>query len=201
MKFLSDLGVGDRFRPAHPRQMSLNGRLMARGHTYVVSKVYQMSPNIAICKSAQDSDSSSYWSLPPRCPVLATREKDPTEEQVYAFIGAKRWIVGYVLKWRPPAKPADFLYNAWLEAVLRVMYAVGKKEWSVEELEKTLQEKLPSFAGGIPKGVPMHWYTKCMMHRLSNRGLVVEIFDEACGDAIRAANLQETYFGSVEESQ
>ena len=199
MRFLRSLGEGDRFRVAHPRQISLNGRTMDRVCVFRITKVYPMAPHAAISVlTARPKD--GFYSLGPGTPVLLPKEPDPAEDEVLRFIGvrSKRRVVAYRILWDGKTDLSGIIPPQAI-AAMRLMLAFGKSEYGVRELNALFDEHYEKFWGRPVKRDAcyiMQFYRRYMV----NHGLIEEIVDIGpIPGSVRMANLQETYAGHGEE--
>jgi hypothetical protein len=201
MRFLRTLSVGDRFRPAHPRQVSLNGRRMDRAATYEVTKVYPMAPYTVIAArhkppspGALAKFESEFYSLSPGTPVLLPKELDPTEDEVMQFVGAKRRrrVVAYRVLWDGKTDLSGVVPPQAV-AAMKLMHAFGKSEYGVHELHEIFNKHYEKFWGRSVKReavVILLFYRRHMV----NQGLLEEIVDVApVPGSVIEANLQEAW--------
>ena len=193
MRFLRTLSVGDWFRPAHPRQVSLNGRRMDRASTYEVTKVYAMAPHTVVATQC-DEPKGSFYSLGPGTPVLLPKELDPTEDEVMQFVGAKRRrrVVAYKVLWDGETDLSGVIPPQAV-AAMKLMHAFGKSEYGVHELHEIFNKHYEKFWGRPVKReaiVILLFYRRYMV----NQGLLEEIVDVApLPGSVIEANLQEAW--------
>lgn len=192
MRFLRTLSVGDKFRVAHSKQKSLNGRTMPREQVYVVKKVFPQSPNLSICLKDQD-DQDGFFSLGPMTPVLYQKEFDPTDEAVIKFLGkgSRKRCVGIRLKWDGKSSLKGVVYPQ-LAALVKAMFVFGKKEYLLAELKSLLNTRAKEFYTGPMPARPSDLFS-AKRRMLVENGLIEEIVDDApVTQAMVDANLQET---------
>lgn len=191
MRFVRTLDVGDRFRPAHPRQMSLNDRRLSRDSIYKVTKVYPMSPYVTIAVDEGKPD-DGFYSLGPGTPVLLPKEILPTEEEVLDFIGAKKRhrVVAYKLLWDGKTNLCKIIPPQAI-AALQLMYSMGKEEYDAHDLARLFELHYERFWGRPVKRHP-YYIMKFYRRYMVNHGLIEEVIDDApLPDSVREANLQE----------
>jgi hypothetical protein len=191
MRFLRNLGVGDSFRPAHPRQQSLNKRSMARDSTYKILKVYPMAPNLVI-SSRVDAPEDGFYSLGPNTPVLLPKEFDPSEKEVLAFLNRKSRLkaLGYRVTWDGVTDISGLL-PAQGVAMAKLLFSYGNREITMPEIIELTRRHFEAFWGrkGRQSG---EWVFRYYRRFLLDRGIIEEIVGEApVTEAIRDANLQE----------
>lgn len=178
MRFLRTLSEGDKFRPAWNKQVSLNGRLMPREVVFRITKVYPQSPYTTIAVEA-NGNRGGIFSLGPGTPVLLPKELNPTEEEVQKFLSkrGRKIVVAYKLKWDGKTT-LRWMVTPQAEAVLKLMFAMGKREYDRNELHKLLDKHFQRFLGRPSKLTGRHvllYYRRS----LANLGLIEEIVDEA----------------------
>ena len=194
MRFLRTLGVGDRFRPAHPRQTSLNKRKMERTTTYKVTKVYPMSPHTTVAVHDKKPD-DGFYSLGPGTPVLLPREISPSEDEVMRFIGVKKKhrLVGYRVLWDGKL-PLQGIIPPQAIAAMKLMFSLGKVEYTVTEINVLFNEYYEKFWGRPVKRDPcqiLQFYRRYLV----NHCLIEEIVDNSpIPGGVSDANLQEAYY-------
>jgi hypothetical protein len=191
MKFLRILGVGDKFRPAHPQQPSLNKRQMSRDTLYRVTRVYSQSPYVVISVEDQSPDSGIY-SLGAGTPVLFPKEPNPSIEDITKFLAPRsnKRVVAYRLLWDGKVDLAGVV-QPQAASVLRLLFAFGKKEYTLVELNQLFNEHFERFSLRPTK---MDGFQFLNIHRrhLVNQGLLAEVVDLAPKTrAVSDANLQE----------
>lgn len=190
MRFLRTLSVGDRFRPAHPGQESLNRKKMSRETVYRILKVYSQSPHLAI-SHPEDRPESDIFSLGPKTPVLLPKEFDPTEEEIIRFLnpqGNKR-VVGYRVLWDGKTDISHMLSPAMM-AAMKLMVAFGKKQYDPRDLKRLFVDHYDRFLGRPSKMDGEHAFI-LIKRRLVNLGLLEEVVDVAPKTrAVTDANLQ-----------
>lgn len=140
MKFLTSLQIGDRFRVAHPRQLSANGIEMRQDEVYTVDSAFTMSPRYRICTLVKSSD-KRIRSLAPGVPVLSAKERAPTQDEVEAFLVAKPKkrvrVVGYELVWSGTPDIRSLLRpQAWL--AIEHLRLTGRREFSKKDISDAL---------------------------------------------------------------
>jgi hypothetical protein len=193
MFLLKALGQGDKFRPAHPRQLSLNNRLMSRGSLYRVERIFPQSPHLYISVDVSNPLDKLKYSLRPMTPVLLGREPLPTEDEVLQFLSpaARRKVVlGYRLLWDGKT-PLGNVITPQATLLLEFLYAFGKREYGSTEIKLLLKERFEAFVGrGTRSGTKLlSQYAKY----LASAGLLEELVaDGAVPSSIREANLQWT---------
>jgi len=191
VRFLRTLDVGDRFKPAHPRQVSLNNRKMERTATYRVSKVYPMSPYTSIALD-ENNPNDGFYSLGPGTPVLLPMEIFPSEEEIRDFIGAKKKtrVVAYKLLWDGRSTLSGIIPPQAI-AALQLMFAFGRTEYDAHYLVKLFEQHYERFWG---RPVKRHPYYIMLFYRryMVSHGLIEEVVDDApLPESAREANLQE----------
>ncbi len=184
---------GDRFRVAHPRQISLNKRRMPREVTYHVTRVYEMKPN-TIISVEEANPGDGFYSLGPKTPVLLPKEPDPTEEEVLKFLGvqSKKRVVAYRVLWDGKLDLAGVVPPQAV-ACMKLMFSMGKDTYTVRELNELFTQHYEKFLG---KPTPMMPSSVISFYRrhLVNKGLMEEIVDVGpIPLSVREANLQEVY--------
>ena len=195
MRFLDSLVEGSKFRVAHPRQRSLNGREMPRALVFQVTKVYPMSPCITISKAIHSpwpKAEKGFYSLGPRTPILSPKEPDPTEEEVLRFIGVtrKKRIVGYRLLWDGKVDLRKLIPPRAI-AVAKIMYMVGRTEYETKELISLLEKHFSRFYPGKAQS-QVQWSFWSCKNLMLDSGVIAEIVDSPPIPAeISDANLQE----------
>jgi len=190
MIFLKNLDIGNTFRVAHPRQVSLNHRRMPTDVVYKIKKVFQMSPHTVIVTNLHDD---SIYSLGPDTPVLSQGEPSPSESQVLAFLGRgtkknKKKVVGYRLLWDGKIALKGIVpENA--AALVRFIFALGKEEFDANEISCALRGGFARANKKLSSGADDFGHNKGLLIR---KGLLEEILvDAPTPDAIIKANLQE----------
>jgi hypothetical protein len=193
MRFLRTLAEGDRFRVAHPRQVSLNKRPMPRDSVFRVKKVYPMAPHTTISMLDYSPD-GGFYSLGPGTPVLLPMEPDPSEEEVMEFIGVKtkKRVVAYKVLWDGKTNLSGIVPPQAI-AAMKLMHAMGKSEYGVHELNEIFNKYYERFWGKPVKRdaiVILLYYRRYLV----NHGLLEEVVDVGpIPGSVREANLQEEY--------
>jgi hypothetical protein len=189
VRFLRSLGEGDKFRPAHPRQVSLNMRPMPRSSVFKITKVFPQSPHLTISETEGEK---GIFSLGPGTPVLLPKEMDPTERDIVKFLAPRgnKKVVGYKLLWDGKMELGG-IATPQARAVLKLMFVMGKKEYGLTELNHMFDAHYETFLGKPSK---VQGYHALIFYRryLVDKGLIEEIVDDApATQAVRDANLQE----------
>lgn len=189
MRVLNSLSEGDSFRPAREDQYSLNNRKMDRSSTYSITKVYPMTPHTVI--AVRDSDpSDGFYSLNSGTIVLLPKEFNPSDEQILHFLrprGRKK-VVGYKLLWNGKTS-LHGVVGAQCQAIVKIMFVVGKKEYSHEDLVEIISANIEKFLPKQPLRSIGSMIASLGRH-LVNNGLVEEIVDDApANEAVINANL------------
>jgi hypothetical protein len=194
MLFLKSLGVGDLFRVAHPSQTSLNKRKMPRDHTFKITKVYPMAPYVAISVRLGMGPEDGFYSLGPKTPVLYPKEVNPSEASILKFLGVKyrKKPIGYRLNWDGKIDISKQV-TPQAYAILKMMLALGQKEYSAQEIHEACNTQYARFLGYSPSCVG-YYYFKFYRRLLVSKGLIDEIVDDRpIPPAVAEANLQETF--------
>lgn len=190
MKKISNLEVGDTFRPAHPLQASNNGKMMSRTLIYRVMKKYPQSPYMVIAVRVGVHNDGIY-SLSPDVPTIAVREPAPTVAQVEVFLGVKvrKKIVGYRLLWDGIEDPSDKV-SPQGKTLLKLMKAFAQVEYEARELKALVYENYAKFHS---KPVYPHQLPGVMlsMRFLVALGLVEELMETRASKNISVLNLSE----------
>lgn len=192
MRKLSALNEGDRFRTAHPRQQSLNRRRMDREHVFRVKSVYQQSPYTVISVREDDLFGGIY-SLRPGTPVLFPRDLDPSEEEVYAFLGvAKRRRTTHVrLNWDGQSSLESLPPQA--AALVRGMYVLGIVEASPTEIAARVAPHIAKFIEN-PGVTGVTSLLRFYKRKLVNEGFMTEFVDLCTTPAsVIEAGLQDEF--------
>lgn len=191
MHFLGSMNVGDRFRVAHPRQISLNRRTMSRDLTFQVTKVYEQTPRLIVAKVVGDGE--GIYSLNPGTPVLYPAAPNPTELQVFEFLSrrtTRKKVVAYRMLWDGSTDLVQLL-SPLGRAVIRTLYVLGSKEIDVKDAATLVRENLPQF---LERGIkmPVGFALKNYRRYLVEKGMLEEIVGEpTVPDSVVDANLQE----------
>ena len=176
MKKLSSLDVGDKFRPAHPAQKSMNNLQMFCSCTYIVEKVYVQSPFFYICRTHSVNDGRIY-SLSPNTPVIGSREPAPSIAQIEKFMNApksRKRAVAYRLLWDGVESfPKNLLERR--KNLLRLMKAHGKKEYLTSEIEEFA---IKDHAGFFAQRNLIRGFNSRDADVLVAEGLIEKIFDD-----------------------
>ena len=189
---MQSIGVGESFRVAHPHQKSMNGLLMPREAIFVVKRIYEMAPYLTI--SNKKGDATTIYSLGPRTPVLFPKEKDPTEEEVFIFLGirSRKQVLYYKLLWDGRSDIGKLLAPQ-AAALLRLMYSYGHAEFPARELHRLMNDKFDDFFGR-PAKVSGSGVFKAYRRHLVARGFLEEVVDKApVPRSVVEANLQEEW--------
>ena len=193
MRFLRTLNVGDKFRPAHPEQVSLNNRPMAN-RLYKVAKVYPQKPYIYVCEGAKGD---GIYTLRPGTPVLLPREPAPTPDEVMAFLSSpkKKRVACYRMLWDGKTSLKNIV-SPQAAMVVKLVWLTGKKEL-------TFKEMCAAVEGGIrtiktrQRGRVL---VNCYVRTLAECGILEEVLAEPKKSRkVVEANLQEAEYGSNEE--
>jgi hypothetical protein len=193
MRFLKYLDVGDRFRPAHSRAVSLNNRKMPRTDVYKVIRVYEMSPHLTIA-ARESSPDDGFYSLGPDVPVLHPLEPDPSEEEVRQFIGVKvrRKVVAYKVLWDGKTDLRGIV-SPQAAAAMKLMYAMGKPVYGLRELNVLFSKHFKKF-WNKPLKYDASLILATYHRKLVSQGLIEEIVDVGpIPESVREANLQEEF--------
>ena len=137
MRKASHLRVGDRFRPAHPSQLSFNGFEMSRDVVYRVTKVFGVPPYVRVCFEASDKKREGpLYTLLPSVFVLYPEESPPTEENLADFVTPKKKLLGYRIKCTVRDVDELDVVLGWRERkFLRLMLSLGKKTVDVKDID------------------------------------------------------------------
>ena len=188
MKKITNLELGDTFRPAHPLQASNNGKMMSRALIYRVMKKYPQSPYMVIAVRVGVQGDGIY-SLNPDVPTISVREPAPTITQIETFLGVKirKKIVGYRLLWDGIDDPSDRV-SPQGRTLLRIMKAFAQVEYEARELRAIIYENFAKFHS---KPVYAHQLPNVMlsMRFLVSVGLVEEIMETRASKQISVLNL------------
>lgn len=142
---LSALEEGEKFRAAHPLQVSANGIEMPREQVFRVDRIYPTPPHIRVCYLTKSKDVRPR-TLYPDAPVLRPSTPLPTRERVEAFLieaGTTRMVVGYRICYDGTADLRLFLQPQEARVFNR-LYLTGKSEFSMPELLTELVRFDPS---------------------------------------------------------
>lgn len=141
MKLLSSAAVGDRFRAAHPNQVSLNGIKMDRAEVYYIERAYGAAPFIRICRLAEGPD-SRLRSLMPDVPILSEKEPAPPVEAVEKFLlgsSPRTRVVLYELSWDGTTQVHHRLQPQELTVFTR-LWLTGRRKFTVDEMRESLSK-------------------------------------------------------------
>lgn len=192
MRLIGSLDPPAKFRVAHPRQHSLNGKRMPRETTFQVIRAFPMAPHYRI-SIKEFGPKDEFYSLPPGAPVLSVLESDPTEEQVAEFLEVKPRVrvIAYRVLWDGQTELRGIL-GPQATAIMRMLFALGKSEYSLPEVNVAMNSHFPKFFGrpvSFPQGV-FTFYRR----RLVGLGLLEEVTTGAdVAAAVVAANLQDVW--------
>jgi len=193
MRFLRGLDVGDRFRLAHPRQISLNNRRMERSTIYRIEKIYPMDPYLTIAvEDGRPSD--GFYSLRPDAPVLHPLEPEPSEGELAQFIGGKfrRKVVAYKVLWDGKTDLRGVV-TPQAAAAMKLMYAIGKPVYGLRELNVLFNKHFKEF-WNKPLKCDAALILTTYHRMLVSQGLIEEIVDVGpIPKSVREANLQEEF--------
>lgn len=190
MRFLRTLDSGDKFRPAHARQVSLNDRRMSRSTVYKVERVYPMDPHLAIAVDVERPD-DGFYSLGPDTPVLLPKELDPSDDEIFQFIGvkARHRVVAYRVLWDGKTDLSRIVPPQAV-AAMKLMYSVGKSEYGARELSELFCKHYEKFLGRPVKYASPAVVLYIYRRNLVNHGLLEEVLDVGpIPESVRAANL------------
>jgi hypothetical protein len=192
LKLAKALSVGDKFRPAHPEQPSLNGRTMSRDLVHVVTKVFSMAPHTVVC-TIEGNSKGGFYTIPPGTPVLSPSESDPTVEEIGDFLLPKlkvrKRVIGFRVLWDGKL-PISGLVSRTAEAAVRAMFAVGRSEYSMQELDELFEKYYEKFLGFTPPHSGRN-ALRLNSRKLVMRGLLEEISDDiSVPQELVDANLQ-----------
>lgn len=190
MRFLRNLGLGDRFRIAEPNKLSCNNRPINRGQVLKVEKIFPQTPNVYVCYLS-GSKHKGIFTLLPGTPVLFPNEPTPTDEEVRNFITGKPRlrVVGYRCTWDGKTDLADVLQPQAI-AIIKMMYSLGRPIFEASSLHKLCNTHFEKFFGRRAKvdGSKVFTYYRRL---LVNRGLLEEVID----DSPVSLNEQEASYG------
>ena len=189
---VGNLGPDDRFRIAHPRQKSFDGKNMDQGIAYRVVKVYAMAPRFIICTESRKTKHGNLYSLDPSTPVILPKELPPTEEQILDFlkIRSRKRAVAYRVRWDGRTDLRRIL-SPQAEALMRTIFTMGRHECDAKEMAWRVRDHYAKFYAGSGKLEPARIF-RFYRRQLVDLGLLEEITDEGpMGDAERAANFGE----------
>jgi hypothetical protein len=192
MMRVGTLGPGDRFRIAHPRQVSYNGLPMDRAIPYRVTKVYAMAPRLVLCTESRKTKHGATYSLDPSVPVILPKEQDPTEEQILDFlkIRSRKRAVAYRVLWDGRTDLHKIL-SPQAEALMRTIFAMGRHDCSAKEMAWRVRDHYAKFYAGSGKLEPARIF-RFYRRSLVDLGLLEEITDDGpMSDIERAANFGE----------
>lgn len=181
MRLARSLNVGEKFRVAHPKQVSANNIPMPRESTFKVTKVYEMSPNLIVAVPLEGDRRPR--TLFPGTPVLFVPERDPSEDEVLEFLGicqnrtVPKKVVAYRLLWDGQT-PIVNIVSRRAFAVLRVMHVHGRREYTVRELNRLLEKDFQKFYSR-PLVSPTNSLMMAFRRKLVAQGLIEEVLDEA----------------------
>ena len=98
MRTIKNLNVGDKFRPAVERIVSINGRVMLQSEVYTITKVFAQAPYFSIATNPQRN---GVFSLHPDTLVIRPRDAAPSPDDVQSLLSpkAKKQVIGYRLLW------------------------------------------------------------------------------------------------------
>ena len=166
---------------------------MPRDVTFCIKKVYQMAPYLTIAVHDKKPD-DGFYSLGPGTPVLLPREISPSEAEVMRFIGVKKKhrLVGYRVLWDGKL-PLQGIIPPQAIAAMKLMFSLGKVEYTVTEINVLFNEYYEKFWGRPVKRDPcqiLQFYRRYLV----NHALIEEIVDSSpIPDSVREANLQEVF--------
>jgi hypothetical protein len=184
LKKASTLGVGDTFQVAHPQQLSANGRPMAQGQTFKVSKVFPQAPYYVISKSG---NVDGIFSLPPDAVVLAVGERKPGIEEIEDFLGVrvKAKVVGYRMLWNGRTTLGSLSNRA--AAVVKVFMALGVVDFDRKRGVEICERHLDKFYASKSSSSVVFYHA---MKELVKRGFIEESLDRgSVPEKLRSAGL------------
>lgn len=175
MKKAANLKVGDAFRPAHPRQMSMNGKKMSPMVQYIVTKKFSQSPYFLICTERHSK--KGLYSLSPEAPVISPKEPRPSIQGVEAFLGVKprKRSTGYRLLWDGERDIEDWLAPR-AKAILRIMLSYGRRDYPAKELHDIINKEFLRFYGKPCTSPPIVAFYM-VKRQLVNHGFIEEIVE------------------------
>lgn len=193
MRRLSALNEGDRFRIAHPRQLSMNLRKMNQRSIYRITRVYDQEPRLVICVN-DGMPRDGIYSLKSGTPVLFPLESDPTEDQVFTFLGARRRkrTIAIELNWDGET-PLHGVVAPQGAAFVTAMYALGIKRASLTDLINMIEPHWKKFASRRgTKDVARIFIAH--RRKLVQEGLISEVMDaERVPQSVIEAGLQDEF--------
>lgn len=179
MTFIQALHEGDKFRPAHASQVSLNRRQMPRTEIYKITKVYPQSPYYTISVMVSNPKDGIY-SLGPRTPVIRPKAPLPLEADILEFLKVKnnREIVGYKLLWDGTTDLSGRCAPQ-AAALVKMMFAFGKGVYEARELHAIANRHLSKFLNGRELKRDAVYILRFYRRHLVSAGLIEEIVDDA----------------------
>lgn len=131
------LNLGDKFRPASDKQMSLNNRKMGQDKVFRITRIYPQTPNIVV-SVLDDSPNKGIFSLGPGTPVLFPNEPNASEDEVREFLTpgrGKTRVTGYELLWDGKTEFHSSV-PTYCQVFAKLMFAHGKEYYTASELGK-----------------------------------------------------------------
>lgn len=187
MRRLKELNETDKFRPANPKQISLNNREMDRQKVYLVTRIYAQSPFYRVCVEQEKPD-NGFYTLGPNTPVLFPRDENPREDDVVKFLIPKsqKIVIGFKLLWDGKTSLARLL-NPTEQTIVKVLFALGQEYFPLDEFNYAIMMSSFRKAGVHLKGYRM--FTRLRL-KLVNKGMLKEVLDERpLSPEAREANL------------
>ncbi len=172
-KRLNSMFEGEKFRIAHPEQVSGNGVQMHRSEVYRIDKVYTVEPLMRVCFLV-DSNDRRPRVLYPDVPVLLPNAPLPTREAVEADIldsSRIRAVVGYRVHYDGKADLSMFL-SPTEARLFNQIYLTGRKEFSKKDLiAEVCRIDLGKRSSNVTRFYNCVW-------RLTELGLIQPIMDD-----------------------
>lgn len=183
------LNLGDKFRPASDKQMSLNNRKMGQDKVFRITRIYPQTPNIVV-SVLDDSPNNGIFSLGPGTPVLFPNEPNASEDDVREFLTPGRGrqkVVGFELLWDGKAE-FHCSVPTYCQVFAKLMFAHGKKSYTSKELGRLWVDNRHRYERTTSVILP--W--RARLRQLVIIGILKEIRDQRPRSGkVVDANLQE----------
>jgi hypothetical protein len=179
MRKASTLRVGDRFRPAHPGQISFNGEDMSRDVVYRVFKVFSVPPYVRVCYEAKDRRRiGQMYTILPETYILYPEESPPTEENLRKITGVRRRLIGYRVKCTLTDVENLEILSSRTKKLLKLIVGMGKEVVLSREIAELAKKHATFFPWSyVLYGHLGSYYTKYYLPL----GLLEEVYSSTPG--------------------